>query len=213
MALKAQMNPHFIFNSLHSIQQYVIDRDVEGANKYISDFARLIRLTLDISSQTKISLADEINYISTYPELEKAKFEGKFNYTVNVAGLDQHSLYIPAMLLQPYIENSIRHGIYYRTNNRGMIRVDFQIHNEHLVCTIEDNGVGRKAAEQFKSSQSVTHQSKGMSITAKRIDMLNQQYITPIFADIENVYEEGSNKISGTRVVLRFPIQEVKKQV
>jgi ligand-binding sensor domain-containing protein/signal transduction histidine kinase len=214
MALKAQMNPHFIFNSLHSIQQFVIDKDVAGANKYISDFARLIRLTLDISSQSKIHLGDEINYLSTYLELEKAKYEGKFDYEVETApDIGVESIYIPAMLLQPYVENSIRHGIYYRTDQKGRIRISFRFENEYLVCTIEDNGVGRKASEQFKSGQQKTYQSKGMSLTARRIDMLNQDYMMPIFSTIEDLYNEpGSNEISGTRVILRFPIQEVKKQ-
>jgi LytS/YehU family sensor histidine kinase len=120
MALKAQMNPHFIFNCLHSIQQFVIDKDTRGANKFITDFARLIRLTLDISSQQKISLADEINYLSTYLELEKSKYEDKFNYEVEVEkGIGEEGCFIPAMILQPYVENSVRHGIYYRTDKDG----------------------------------------------------------------------------------------------
>lgn len=215
MALKAQMNPHFIFNSLHSIQQFVIDQDVAGANKYISDFARLIRLTLDISSQTKISLHEEINYIATYLELEKAKYDRRFDYSIEKADeIDEYLLFIPAMLLQPYIENSIRHGIYYRTDNDGRIMINFSIRNEYLVCIIEDNGVGRKASEAFKSHRSVDYESKGMLLTARRIDMLNQQYIMPIYTEIEDVYDgPGSKEISGTRVILRFPIQEVKNQV
>jgi ligand-binding sensor domain-containing protein len=212
MALKAQMNPHFIFNCLHSIQQFVIDKDTRGANKFITDFARLIRLTLDISSQPKISLAEEINYISTYLELEKSKYEDKFAYEVEVReGVDENSNYIPAMILQPYVENSIRHGIYYRKDNNGKIDITFSKEGMHLVCVIADNGVGRKVSKKFKEEFGGAYQSKGMSLTYKRIELLNGNYDLPILADIDDVQDNG--EIKGTRVTLRFPLEEAKKPI
>ncbi len=130
MALKAQMNPHFIFNSLNSVQQYVIDKDLLGANKFITEFSRLIRLTLDISSKTRINIYEEISYLATYLELEKTKFEDKFSYTVVAApDIDPFDWFIPPMILQPYVENSIRHGVRYRNDKEGHIRVSFRLIN------------------------------------------------------------------------------------
>ncbi|WP_315824105.1 sensor histidine kinase [Paraflavitalea speifideaquila] len=150
-ALKAQMNPHFIFNSLNSVQQYVIDKDLLGANKFITEFSRLIRLTLDISSKTRISIYEEISYLTTYLELEKTKFEDKFSYSIGVVGdLDPSDWFIPPMILQPYVENSIRHGVRYRHDKKGHIKVSFQLNEQYLICQVEDNGVGRKKAGQYK---------------------------------------------------------------
>src|SRR4029078_3505461 len=106
------MNPHFIFNSLNSIQQYVAERDITGANNFISDFSRLIRMTLDLSTNTSINMSDEIEYITTYLKVEKTRLEDQFDYSVNIGkDLDLNQIYVPPLLLQPYIENSIRHGI------------------------------------------------------------------------------------------------------
>jgi LytS/YehU family sensor histidine kinase len=107
MALKAQMNPHFIFNCLNSIQQYVIEKDVQGANKFISKFSKLIRQTLDNSGKEKISIEEEISFLSSYLALEKMRFEDKFNYTIDVdASINASETYIPPMLLQPFIASS-----------------------------------------------------------------------------------------------------------
>jgi LytS/YehU family sensor histidine kinase len=205
MALKAQMNPHFIFNSLNSVQQYVIDKDLLGANKFITEFSRLIRLTLDISSKTRISIYEEISYLATYLELEKTKFEDKFSYTV-VAGpeIDASDWFIPPMILQPYVENSIRHGVRYRHDKAGHIRVSFRLDEQYLVCQVEDNGVGRKKAGQYKSEIPIEYQSKGMTLTAKRIEMLNKNSASPVLIEIEDL--ETNNIPAGTRVTLRFPL-------
>lgn len=210
MALKAQMNPHFIFNSLNSVQQYVIDKDLRGANKFITDFSRLIRLTLDISSKTKISLYEEISYLTTYLELEKTKFEDKFSYRVTVAdNLDPSDWYIPPMILQPYVENSIRHGVRYRADMLGEIRVSMELNEQYLICRVEDNGVGRKVAAQFKSQMPIEYQSKGMTLTARRIEMLNRHQQVPALIEVEDILI--NNQIAGTRVVLQFPVAEAGK--
>jgi ligand-binding sensor domain-containing protein len=212
MALKAQMNPHFIFNSLHSIQQYVMDKDIRGANKFITDFARLIRLTLNISMQPKITLHDEINYLSTYLELEKTRLESKFDYAVEVAeGIDTASCFIPAMILQPHVENSIRHGVNNRHDKQGLVQVKFHTEKDYLVCSVEDNGIGRSATFAMKGEFQQVHQSKGMLLTQNRIDLLNTNYELPITSQIEDVQTVG--EIEGTKVTIRFPLAEVKKPV
>jgi Histidine kinase/Y_Y_Y domain len=118
MALKSQMNPHFIFNCLNSIQQFVIDKDVAGCNRFITGFSRLIRQTLDISAKKEISISEEIVYLSTYLELEKTRFEDKFKYEFRVTdSVEENDYHIPPMMLQPFVENSIRHGIRYRKDD------------------------------------------------------------------------------------------------
>ncbi|MBO9565901.1 MAG: histidine kinase, partial [Niastella sp.] len=212
MALKAQMNPHFIFNSLNSVQQYVIDKDLIGANKFITEFSRLIRLTLDLSSKARISIQEEINYLTTYLELEKTKFEDKFSYTVTIApGLDAAAWFIPPMLLQPYVENSIRHGLKYRNDKKGLIKIGVTLNGQYLVCQVEDNGVGRQQAGEYKSEIPIEYQSKGMSLTARRIEMLNKTQTARILIDIEDL--EFNNKPAGTRVILRFPLQNTRSSI
>ena len=206
MALKAQMNPHFIFNSLNSIQQYVIDKDIQGANTFITGFSRLIRQTLDLSSRNSISVEEEINYISTYLSLEQAKFEGIFTYRIHVdEQLKITACQIPPMILQPYIENSIRHGIRYRQDKKGHIGINFRQKNDYLECVIEDNGIGRKAARQYKGSMPIEYQSKGMSLTANRVEMMNRVSKQPIGICVEDLNDE-SGKALGTKVTLQFPI-------
>jgi ligand-binding sensor domain-containing protein len=209
-ALKAQMNPHFIFNSLNSVQQYVIDKDLLGANKFITEFSRLIRLTLDISSKTKISIYEEISYLTTYLELEKTKFEDKFTYSLVIApDMDAGEWFIPPMILQPYVENSIRHGVRYRRDKQGHIKISFLLDAQYLVCQVEDNGVGRKKAGEYKSEMPIEYQSKGMTLTARRIEMFNQSNDTPVLIEIEDL--ELGNKPAGTRVTLRFPMTDASK--
>jgi len=211
MALKSQMNPHFIFNSLNSIQQYVIDKDVLGANKFITEFARLIRLTLELSAKSRISLAEEKDYLTTYLNLEKTRFEDKFKCSIDISSsLDKDGTYIPPMVLQPYIENSIRHGVRHRNDSLGFIKVLFTKQENYLVCIVEDNGIGRKLSAKSKGLEPIEYQSKGMTVTAKRIEMLNKTQSHPIFINIDDL-EAADGKPLGTRVTLRFPLQETEK--
>ena len=210
MALKAQMNPHFIFNSLNSVQHYVIEKDILGANKFITEFSRLIRMTLDISSKTSISVYEEISYLTTYLELEKTKFENKFSYEIDLAtDLDPSEWYIPPMILQPYVENSIRHGVRNRTDNKGYIRILISSDLIYLVFSIEDNGVGREVAASYKSQLSIEYQSKGMTLTAKRIEMLNKGQQVPVLIEVEDLYSD--HVPAGTRVILKFPLVDADK--
>ncbi|MBL0133485.1 MAG: histidine kinase [Chitinophagaceae bacterium] len=131
LALKSQMNPHFIFNSLNSIQQYVMDKDVAGANKFISGFSRLIRQTLDFSSKQKIGLDEELDYLTNYLELEKTRFEGSFDYSIDVdPSISRHGYPLPPLILQPFVENSVRHGVRYRKDNNGHIQIKVSIEQD-----------------------------------------------------------------------------------
>src|SRR4030095_625628 len=171
MALKAQMNPHFIFNSLNSIQHYVLDKDIVGANKYIAGFSRLIRLTLDNSSKPEISIEEEIKYLSQYLEMEKMRTGNKFNYSIHVPDeIFYNGQSISPMILQPFVENSIRHGIRYRDDSNGHIKIEVIQYEKGLKFIIEDNGVGRIIAGTFKSKSPIEYQSKGISLTEQRIN-------------------------------------------
>ena len=210
MSLKAQMNPHFIFNSLNSIQKYVMEKDIKGVNKFITDFARLIRLTLEITSKSRITIDEEINYISNYLELEKVRFGNAFQYHITLSpGINRFTYHIPPMLLQPYVENSIRHGVRNREDDKGRIDIRFVETDVYLICTIEDNGVGREQSQQYKSLMPIEYQSRGMTLTARRMEMMGNAQTGPMLIDIEDIYLEN-HQPAGTRVTLSFPIQYVK---
>jgi sugar lactone lactonase YvrE len=201
-ALRSQMNPHFIFNSLNSIQQYVAERDITGANNFITDFSRLIRMTLDLSTNTFITIADEIDYITTYLKVEKTRLENQFDYSINIdKTLNLHEIYVPSLLLQPYVENSIRHGIKYKKDNKGVISISVQRKEADILVSVEDNGIGREAAQQYKTKYHIQYQSKGMSINNDRIDILNTYNDKKIKIFIHDLYDEH-RQARGTRVEL-----------
>jgi ligand-binding sensor domain-containing protein len=206
LSRKAQMNPHFIFNSLNSIQQYVMDADVAGANKFISGFSRLIRQTLDFSSKPEISLEEELDYLTNYLEIEKTRLENAFSWSVNIdKSVDPAEHYIPPMILQPFVENSVRHGLRFRKDKAGKVTISVKSEGGYLICILDDNGVGRKAAMQYKSISPINYQSKGLSLTADRISMFNQEHdrkITMYIDDLEDVFHNSL----GTRVTISFPV-------
>lgn len=205
MALRAQMNPHFIFNSLNSIQQYVVDKDIVGANKYIAGFSRLIRLTLDNSSKPEISIAEEIKYLSQYLELEKMRTDNKFSYSVNIPEeILQDGYSISPMVLQPFVENSIRHGIRYRNDSKGHIKIEVTHYEKGLRFMIEDNGVGREVARLYKSVSPIEYQSKGISLTEQRINLMNRNRKEKIEIAVTDLKDDES-AIAGTRVVINYP--------
>jgi ligand-binding sensor domain-containing protein len=203
--LRSQMNPHFIFNSLNSIQQYVVERDITGANNFITDFSKLIRMTLDLSANTIINMADEIDYITTYLRIEKMRLENQFDYFVNIDNtLDLKDIYLPPLLLQPYVENCIRHGVKYKKEEKGVIKISLRKKETGIMISIEDNGIGREAAQKYKSQFHIQYQSKGMNISKDRIDILNNYNDKKITIQITDLYDED-NKAKGTRVDLYLP--------
>jgi ligand-binding sensor domain-containing protein len=204
-ALRAQMNPHFIFNCLNSIQQYVAERDITGANYFITDFSRLIRMTLDLSAHVLITMADEIEYITTYLKVEKARLEGQFDYCVDIdESLDLHRVYLPPLLLQPYVENSLRHGIKYKTQAEGLIRIAVRKKEAGVLVSITDNGIGRDAARKYKSKFHIQYQSRGMAINEARIKILNDSAERKIELQVTDLYDPN-NEAKGTRVDIFLP--------
>ncbi len=202
-ALRAQMNPHFIFNTLSSIQHYISNNDTDAALKYLSKFAKLMRSIMDNSKQPMIAVAEEINGLNLYLELEVMRFDKKFEYHINVdSHIDQNYDRIPSMLIQPYVENAIIHGLLPK-DGAGKILITLQKQSDTISCIIEDNGIGRKKSKDFKKNR-VQHKSMGMSITQERLDILNSGLNSNISAEIIDLYE--NNEAIGTRIKLIIPL-------
>ncbi len=205
-ALRAQMNPHFIFNAINSIQNYMLDNDLDAALNYLSDFAKLIRLTLDNVSKKEILLDDELNYLKYYLSLEQMRF-GKIFETEIILSVEceNRKIIIPSMILQPYVENSIKHGFVYK-NEGGKIKLEFAIlDNNILKCIIEDNGIGRDRSREINRNRK-SHQSKGTFITTERLSLLNQIKKRKGYkVETIDLYDE-QNIACGTRVEIYLPI-------
>jgi Histidine kinase/Two component regulator propeller len=209
-ALKAQMNPHFIFNCLNSIQQFIFVQNMTAANKYISGLARLIRITLHNSSRAFIYIEDEVDYLSSFLALEKMRFKDKIDYAIEVdSSIDQTTVQIPPMLIQPYVENAIQHGLRYDTGRKGMIGVRIHKDKDHLIVTVEDNGIGRQRATAEKTHEEKGHASKGMSLIQDRIGVINTLYGGDTRVEIIDLQDEDGTP-SGTRIIIRVSIFQEK---
>lgn len=209
-ALRAQMNPHFIFNAINSIQNYMLSNDVDAALNYLSDFAKLIRITLENVSKKMVSIEEELNYIKYYLRLEQMRFDKKFDTQINIANdVDSNKLLIPPMILQPYIENAIKHGLINK-DDEGVLKIElFIISNkseQFLHCIIEDNGVGRIKSEELTKGIKKSHTSKSTYITNERLSLLNQtNHRKGYRVETTDLYDENKNP-AGTRVEIIFPI-------
>jgi len=206
-ALQAQMNPHFIFNCLNSIQQYIISNNPEKANEYLTGFASLIRQTLESSSKKSITIEEEIAYITSYIEMEAMRFGDNFDYVIHAdAAVKNNNIEVPALLLQPYVENALRHGIRNKTSGTGKIEIGFSVKDNVLSCIIKDNGVGRQKAMELKSKLHIEYQSKGMSLTEKRVNLLNRINESNISIEVRDL-TDSTGMPAGTLVEIKIPLQ------
>lgn len=212
MALRAQMNPHFIFNSLNSVQFFIVDKDMATANRYLGRFGHLIRQTLDNSGHSMISLEQEKQYLDTYLELEKMRRPDAFDYEIKVdEELDISDLFLPPMLLQPYVENAVKHGVSHKTDEKGKIDITMEQQNGSLICTVADNGLGRAATKALKANNPAGHQSKGMGITEERIAVLNKNQGAGITYEISDILN-GNGQVKGTKIEIVFPLNFVENK-
>jgi len=201
-ALRAQMNPHFIFNSLNSIQSFLVYEENEKAEKYLLKFAQLIRQTLNNSRETYISLETEIETLRRYLELEQMRFKEKFSFKI-VIDLTQEQLNfgVPPMLIQPFVENAVLHG-FKPIKSEGEITLSFlSIQNNQLLCTVDDNGCGRKITQKLPSDE---HKSFGTKITDERLAIFQKKHDDKF--TIEIIDKEENKVATGTKVVLRIPV-------
>jgi ligand-binding sensor domain-containing protein len=202
-ALRSQMNPHFTFNVLNSIQFYIANNDPESAQLYIAKFSRLIRMILDHSRTEYITLGEEIKMLTLYIELEKLRFENKFFYTLRTdESLNSDAINIPGMLIQPFVENSIKHGIRFK---KGEARIDisFKVSGSILICTITDNGIGRAEAAKIKNGD-MDHKSAGTSIVSDRIEALGILFKGKLKNYTIDLKDENGNP-AGTSVIIEIP--------
>ncbi len=206
VALSRQMNPHFIFNSLNSIQRYILQNDIRQSNRFLTRFSKLIRLILDNSQHTLITLDNEIVTLNLYMELEALRFKERVQFETYVSpDIDTYSVMVPPMLIQPFIENAVWHGIMNKEENgeKGKVSLSFVQENDKIICTVSDNGVGRKKSAELNKEKISTYKSRGTSITQKRVDVINKIYkknITITYKD--PVDSEGNSK--GTIVTITF---------
>lgn len=205
-ALRSQMNPHFIFNALNSVQHFILKNDTREASRYLTKFARLMRLILENSESPVVPLAREIELLRYYTEMEALRFNHRFSFEFQIdETLHPESVAVPGMLLQPHIENAIWHGIMHKEGN-GQLWVRFIKTGDHtLVCEIEDNGVGRVRAAEIEKDRPKHHRSTGLANIRQRLELLKAQLADDIRFHLEDLYDENG-AATGTKVVVRMPL-------
>ena len=195
------MNPHFIFNALNSVNSFISKNDTRQANKYLSDFSRLMRIVLENSQSDFVPLTEEVDTLELYLKLEHFRFQDKFDYDFYTDETLLNEEYaMPPMLIQPFIENAIWHGIRYK-EGKGKLVVKLLAENDGLKMVIEDNGIGRKRSKALKTENQSQQKSTGMKNTKDRINLINDTYNSKIRLNIADL--EG--EITGTRVEVFLP--------
>ena len=204
-SLRSQMNPHFIFNALNSIKTFIIENDAVNAEKYLGKFSKLIRFILDNTQSGMVVLSKEIQLLELYLDLEQLRFSDRLKYAIQVGeGMDTESIRIPSMLVQPFAENAILHGILHK-RTAGNVTINFVLHKRWLEIIIEDDGVGREKAREYKRQNNTTHRSIGMEITMKRLMALKKNENIPAGITIIDLKNKNGEAL-GTKVIVSVPI-------
>jgi tetratricopeptide (TPR) repeat protein len=204
-ALHLQMNPHFVFNCLGSISSFIVQNGTDSAIKYLSKFSKLMRLTLEYSKGSLIPIDKEIESLQNYLELEQLRFNNKFEFKIHSSSSIEDDMALPPLLVQPFVENAILHGIVPKDGD-GRIEVNFNVINEQLICTITDDGIGITKSKAMKENSVKAHQSMALEITKKRLEMMEssmQQKAHVTMEEVQNI----DNQIIGTKIVITLPIQ------
>jgi sensor histidine kinase YesM len=206
-ALRAQMNPHFIFNCLSSINRFILKNETEVASDYLTRFSRLIRMVLINSQQSLITLEDELEMLRLYLEMERLRFKNAFNYNITfINRIDAGSVYIPPLLLQPFCENAVWHGLMHK-EEKGQLNIALSMEEQILHCSISDNGIGRQKSAEMKSKSVEKDKSLGLKITSERLALLNGEKGISTFYEIIDIVDEEGN-VAGTRVDVKIKYKE-----
>jgi hypothetical protein len=209
-ALRAQMNPHFIFNSLNAINHFILKNESETASNYLIKFSRLIRMVLNNSQKSFIPLEDELETLQLYVDLERLRFKNSFDYTsICNNQVDAANICIPPLILQPFVENAIWHGLMH-IETKGKLQINIAFENELLCCTISDNGIGRSNAAIIKGSSADKAKSMGLNITKKRIDLINEKTVPQQNFIIHDLIDE-TGKPKGTKVILKIKYRQLSE--
>ncbi len=208
-ALHLQMNPHFVFNCLGSISSFIVQNGNDSAIKYLAKFSKLMRLTLEYSKESLIPVDKEIEGLQNYLELEQHRFNKAFYFSIVKNKNIEDDLALPPLLIQPFVENAIIHGIIPK-KEYGFLSVDFSVDENHLICTIIDNGVGIETSKKLKEQSVSVHKSMALEIIEKRLKMIENSTSKPSTLKIEELKDFSGNAL-GTKVTLLLPIQYLKK--
>ncbi len=213
-ALRSQMNPHFMYNALNAIQNFITSNEVTDAAKYLAKFAKLMRQSLDYSDMEIISLEKEVEFLENYLLINrKLRFEDNIRYKIKVDDeIEEDIMGIPTMIIQPFIENAIEHGL--RARKNGFVKVEFKLFDENtILCVIEDNGIGRDKVRELQEldQYNLVHESKGTRITKERLEILNKSRKTGVFIKTIDLKDKATKLAKGTRVEIQVPIEIIQK--
>jgi len=208
--LRSQMNPHFIFNSLNSIKLYIINNEKENAVYYLNKFSKLIRKILVASTEKEISLVEELETMDLYMNIENIRFSNEIDYTYYVdESIKINSIKVPSLVLQPFLENALWHGLSSKKDNKS-IRIDItQKNTDYVTIEITDNGIGREASAKIKQNKLLKRKSVGIELTKQRLENFSKHYTNSYKINIEDLYE--NNVPSGTKVTIDIPTNEITK--
>jgi LytS/YehU family sensor histidine kinase len=204
--LRNQMNPHFIFNSLNSIKLYIINNEKENAVYYLNKFSKLIRKILIASTEKEISLNDELETMALYMNIENMRFSNEIDYQVSIAeNVNTSLIKVPSLILQPFLENALWHGLSSKTDNKAIALKVQQDSPDYVSISITDNGVGRAVSQKIKDNKKIKRKSVGIDITKARLANFSKGLVKDYKIEIEDLYE--NNHASGTRVIVYIPIK------
>lgn len=205
-ALKAQMNPHFLFNALNSIQAYIFSNEKKEANAYLGKFSELMRQTLEMSQNDTIPLDDEIQMLELYLSLEAMRLKNELVWTVKTAqNINRFNVQIPPLLIQPYLENGVKHGLAPKKTDRKISVFFHQSEDNYLICEVTDNGIGRDKAREFKMLRQKQHNSFSTSATEQRLNLLNLGRNDKIMVEYEDLYATDGTP-TGTKAIIRIAV-------
>jgi sensor histidine kinase YesM len=207
------MNPHFIYNALNSIQNFITSNDPSTASRYLAKFAKLMRQSLEYSDEEIISLEKELEFLEDYLFInQRLRFEDRLSYKIIVDDeIEEDILGVPTMIVQPYVENALEHGL--RSRKDGIITVHFKLQDEDTICcVVEDNGIGRKQALALQENDPnrVNYRSRGTQITEKRLELLRQTKEKEVHVRTIDLEDPETKIAKGTRVEILIPIVEVQ---
>ena len=208
-AIKAQMNPHFFYNALNTIQSFIYSEDKKNASTYLSKFSKLTRLILEMSEKDQITLSEEINTLQLYLDIEKVRFNSDFEFSIQPPKhINTDYIQFPPMLIQPYVENAIKHGLLHKKGAKTL-RVQFEIENQLLHVTIDDNGIGRKLSEEINSKKNNQHTSFSSSANQQRFKILSLNNASASVQITDKL--DDLNQSLGTTIYLIIPITLTQK--
>ncbi len=208
LALRLQMNPHFIFNSLTAINNFILSNDSEHASLLLTRFSRFMRQVLDNSRTEWVSLYNELKALQIYIELEQLRFENKFDVKINVSpDIDREMVHVPPLIIQPYVENAIWHGLLHKKDGTASLTINCWKEDEMLYLQIEDNGIGREASTKVGKNALSSHKSHGLKVTEERLQILNQVYNVDASVKIVDLLT-ADHQAGGTQITLRMKIKK-----